>query len=156
MDAYLWLKMLHLLGVVLFLGNITITGWWKFMAVRTGNTQIIAFAQRQVTLTDFIFTGGGSALVLAGGWGNAALHGMDIFHTRWLSWGFWLFAASGLIWVFILIPIQIRQARMARIFGQNGEIPARYFQLEQRWYFWGTLATLLPMVNLYWMVFKPG
>jgi uncharacterized membrane protein len=156
MQTYLWLKTLHLLGVVLFLGNIIITGWWKFMADRTLNPQIIAFAQRQVTLTDYVFTAGGAALLLAAGWGNAALHGMDIFSMRWLSWGFWLFNLSGLIWVSILIPEQIRQARMAAIFTRTEEIPDAYWRSVKKWYVWGSIATVLPLLNLYWMVFKPN
>lgn len=155
MQTYLWLKTLHLLGVVMFLGNIIITGWWKFMADRTRNPQIIAFAQHQVTLTDYVFTAGGAALLLAAGWGNAALHGMDIFSMRWLSWGFCLFSISGLIWVAVLIPIQIRQARMARQFAQGSSIPETYWKLGKRWYVWGSIATVLPLLNLYWMVFKP-
>jgi len=155
-NTYLWLKSLHLLGVVLFLGNIIITGWWKFMADKTLNQQVIAFAQRQVTLTDFIFTAGGSVLVLAGGLGNAMLHGMPILQIRWLTWGFWLFNISGLIWIFILIPIQIRQAKLAKAFENGGEIPLVYWQLGKQWYIWGTVATLLPLMNLYWMVLKPN
>lgn len=155
-NTYLLLKSLHVLGVVLFLGNIIITGWWKFMADRTLNPQIIAFAQRQVTLTDYVFTAGGAALLLAAGWGNAALHGMAITEIRWLSWGFWLFNLSGLIWVAILIPVQIKQERMAQKFKDGAEIPQEYWVLVKRWYFWGTLATLLPLMNLYWMVFKPN
>ena len=48
MENYLLLKFIHLLGVVIFLRNITVTGWWKFMADRTGDSKIISFAQRQV------------------------------------------------------------------------------------------------------------
>jgi len=62
-NSYLWLKSLHLLGVILFLGNIIIAGWWKAMADRTKNPVIIAFAQRQVSLTDWFFTFGGSLLL---------------------------------------------------------------------------------------------
>ncbi|RMD67286.1 DUF2269 family protein, partial [Candidatus Parcubacteria bacterium] len=113
MDTYLAMKTLHIVGAVLFLGNIIVTGWWKFMADRTGDPAILAFAQRQVTLTDFIFTLGGSTLVLISGPGNAWLHGMDIFSTRWLSWSFWLFMASGLIWILVLVPVQAKQAKMA-------------------------------------------
>ena len=154
-NSYLWLKSLHLLGVVVFLGNIIITGWWKVMADRTLNPQIIAFAQHQVTVTDFIFTAGGAVLLLAAGWGNAVLHGMDIFHIRWMSWGFWLFNASGLIWLVILIPLQIKQARMAHEFSSGGPIPPEYWLMGKQWAIWGSIATLLPMFNLYWMVFKP-
>lgn len=155
-NTYLLLKSLHVLGVVLFLGNIIITGWWKFMADRTLNPQIIAFAQRQVTLTDYVFTAGGAALLLAAGWGNAALHGMAITEIRWLSWGFWLFNLSGLIWVAILIPEQIRQARMAAIFARTEEIPDAYWRSVKKWYVWGSIATVLPLLNFYWMVFKPN
>jgi len=154
-NTYLWLKSLHLLGVVLFLGNIIITGWWKTMADRTRNPVIIAFAQHQVTLTDWIFTVGGVVLVLAGGIGNALLHDMDYLHTYWLAWGTWLFIASGIIWALVLIPVQIAQEKMARQFTNGGEIPARYWELGRLWIVFGTLATLLPMINLYWMVFKP-
>lgn len=155
-STYLWLKTLHIFGVMAFLGNIIITGWWKFMADRTHNPQVIAFAQRQVTLTDYVFTAGGAALLLAAGWGNAALHGMDIYQIRWLSWGFWLFTASGVVWVSILIPIQTKQAGMVRQFSVNGEIPQGYWRLCRLWNIWGTIATLLPLMNLYWMVFKPN
>ena len=75
MNLYLLFKSIHLLGAVLFLGNIIITGWWKTMADRTGDPLIIAFAQRQVTLTDFIFTAGGALLVLVGGLSMAMLTG---------------------------------------------------------------------------------
>mgnify|MGYP006910914280 CR=1 FL=1 len=45
-NPYLLYKSLHLLGVILFMGNIIITGWWKVMADRTGNRSIILFGQR--------------------------------------------------------------------------------------------------------------
>lgn len=156
MDAtYLWLKILHLFGMTVFLGNIIVTAWWKLMADRTRDPQIIAFAQRQVTLTDYVFTAGGAAILLSAGWGNAALHGMDVLQIRWLSWGLWLFSATGLIWVAILIPIQIRQARMAQEFSVSGNIPPEYWRLSRLWAIWGFVATLLPLMTFYWMVAKP-
>ena len=57
-DAF---KVVHLFGVILFLGNIIVTAVWKVMADRTGDPRIIAYAQRLVTLTDWIFTAGGVA-----------------------------------------------------------------------------------------------
>jgi uncharacterized membrane protein len=154
-DSYLVLKGLHVLGMVIFLGNIIITGWWKVMADRTRDPRIVAFAQRQVTLTDFVFTGGGVVLILATGLGNAVLHHMDYWHIRWLAWGLGLFIASGVIWATILVPVQIKQARLARGFAQGGEIPESYWRLARTWNIFGAIATLLPLLNLYWMVFKP-
>ncbi|BAS67922.1 DUF2269 family protein [Bathymodiolus septemdierum thioautotrophic gill symbiont] len=155
MNTYLLLKSLHILGVVLFLGNIIITGWWKVMADRTKNKQIIAFAQHQVTLTDYVFTLGGVLLVLATGIANAMLHELDYSSIKWLAWGYWLFIASGIIWAAILIPVQIKQARMAKQFSEQEPIPEQYWKLGNLWIVFGTLATLLPLANLYWMVFKP-
>ncbi|MDD5033683.1 MAG: DUF2269 domain-containing protein [Methylococcaceae bacterium] len=155
-DSYLLLKSLHILGAVLFLGNIIVTGWWKFMADRTRNPVVIAFAQRQVTLTDFVFTAGGAGLILATGIGNAILHQMDYWQIPWLAWGMSLFILSGLIWVAILIPIQIKQASMARDFAEGGPIPEEYWRLGRLWIIYGILATVLPLLNIYWMVYKPS
>ena len=156
MDHYMLFKSIHLLGVVLFLGNIIITGWWKVMADRNGDPLVVAFAQRQVTLTDYLFTAGGAALILLGGLGNVMTSpgNFEFLQTYWLAWGFWLFNASGLIWAAILIPIQIRQARMARLFTRETTIPEAYLRLNRQRIFWGSMATILPLANLYWMVFK--
>jgi uncharacterized membrane protein len=149
-DAF---KVVHLFGVVLFLGNIIVTAVWKVMADQTGNSQIIAYAQRLVTLT--IFTAGGVVLILVGAYGMAAVAGLDLRGTTWLVWGQALFAASGLIWVFILIPTQIAQARQARAFASGTSIPDSYWRHNRRWVVWGVIATVVPLANLYFMVFKP-
>jgi len=154
-NIYLLLKSLHILGAVLFLGNIIVTGWWKAMADRTRNPVVVAFAQRQVTLTDCFFTAGGVVLILATGIGNAVLQDMEYLSVRWLAWGFWLFTISGLIWALILIPVQIKQAEMAKQFANGGTIPESYWRLARIWNTFGVLATVLPLVNVYWMVFKP-
>ena len=155
MDAYLALKALHLAGVVLFLGNIVVTAWWKTQADRTRNPAIVAFAQRQVTLTDWLFTFGGSSLLAAAGYANVFMHGLSL-STPWLWWGQGLFILSGLLWLGILIPVQIKQARLARGFAGGGPIPAEYWRLNRLWLAVGLVATVLPSVNLYFMVFKPA
>ena len=43
-DTYTTIKLVHIAGAVLLLGNIIVTAWWKVMADRTGNPSIIAFA----------------------------------------------------------------------------------------------------------------
>lgn len=151
-DAY---KVVHLFGVVLFLGNIIVTALWKLMADRTGDPRIIAYAQRLVTITDWLFTGGGVVLILVGAYGMAAVAGLDLRGPTWLVWGQALFVASGLIWAFILIPTQIAQARQARAFANGNAIPGRYWQHNRRWAIWGAIATIVPLANLYFMVFKP-
>jgi uncharacterized membrane protein len=153
--SYEAFKVVHLFGVVVFLGNIIVTALWKVMADRTGDPRIIAYAQRLVTLTDCIFTAGGVALILVGAYGMAAVAGLDLRGTTWLVWGQALLVASGVIWVLILIPTQIAQARQAHAFAQGGAIPDSYWRHGRRWMIWGVIATVVPLANLYVMVFKP-
>lgn len=153
--AYSVFKALHLFGVILFIGNIIVTALWKVLADRSGDARIIAFAQRLVTVTDFVFTAGGVTFLVIGAYGMIAVAGLDAMHTTWLLWGQGLLIASGVIWVVVLIPIQIAQARLARDFAGGGPIPERYWQLNRRWLVWGIIATLVPLGNLYVMVFKP-
>ena len=153
--AYSVFKALHLFGVILFIGNIIVTALWKVLADRSGDARVIAFAQRLVTVTDFVFTAGGVTFVVIGAYGMIAVAGLDPWHTRWLLWGQGLLIASGIIWVVVLIPIQIAQARLGRDFAGGGQIPERYWQLNRRWLVWGIIATVVPLGNLYVMVFKP-
>lgn len=152
-NSYLWLKVIHIIGAVLFLGNIIITGWWKNMADRTKNPQVIAFAQRQVTVTDYLFTAGGSIILFIAGFVNVMTTGLS-FSAKWLSHGIALFGLSAIIWVIVLIPTQIKQANMAKIFNETGVIPEVYWKLCSRWNFWGAIAVLLPVATVYFMVFK--
>jgi uncharacterized membrane protein len=152
--SYQLLKSLHLFGVTLFLGNIIVTAVWKAAADHSRSASVIAFAQRLVTITDLAFTALGAALIISTGLLMAGGHA-EVFQTLWLRWGFMLFVASGVLWVGLLIPIQVRQARLARGFAREGEVPPAYWQLARRWAIFGTLATLLPLINLYLMVFKP-
>jgi uncharacterized membrane protein len=154
-NSYLFLKSLHLLGVIMFLGNLVITGWWKLKADRTRNPVIVAFAQRQAMVSDRLFAGGGLLLMLLGGPGNVMQHHLDFLHIFWLKWGFWLFVAVGMAWGAILVPLQIAQNRMARQFAQGGEIPARYWKLQRLWKEFSLLVMLLVLLSVYWMVFKP-
>lgn len=154
MDNYQLLKSVHLLGVTIFLGNIIVTAVWKMLADKTKSPAIVAYAQRLVTITDFAFTAAGVLLILVSGKLMASRFG-EIGDIYWLSWGWWLFIASGIIWVLILIPVQIKQAKLAKSFATKDEIPKSYWTLSKYWAVFGIIATILPLANLYFMVFKP-
>jgi uncharacterized membrane protein len=148
-----WLA-LHILGVVVFLGNIIVTAVWKGLADRTRDPRVVAYAQRLVTVTDIAFTATGAALIAVSGPVLADDFG-GIGGQSWITWGFALFIASGVIWLAVLIPVQVLQARLARSFADGGVIPERYWTLARIWNVFGTIAVVLPLANLYFMVFKP-
>jgi len=154
-NTYLVWKAWHLVGVIALLGNIVVTAWWKIMADRTKDPRIIAFAQRQVTLTDFVFTAPGALLAILAGDVMAYGFMSNTWSIQWLNWGRGLFITAGVIWLTVLIPTQIRQARIARSFNDSQTIPEEYWRLSNRWKYFGAVAVVLPLINMYWMVFKP-
>jgi len=149
-----WL-FLHVLGVILFLGNIVVTAMWKVLADRTKSPPVIAYAQRLVTITDVTFTTTGVILIIVAGQVLAGDYGGVFSGPSWLTWGWSLFIAAGVVWLAVLVPIEVQQERLARRFRDGGEIPDRYWRLSKLWAVSGGLATVLPLVTLYLMVFKP-
>jgi uncharacterized membrane protein len=141
--------------VVLFLGNIIVTAVWKALADRTRNPPVVAYAQRLVTITDIAFTATGVTLIIVSGQVMAEDYGGVFSGATWLTVGWSLFIASGVIWLAALVPIEVLQARLARGFREAASIPDRYWRLSTLWAIFGSIATLLPLANLYFMVFKP-
>ena len=153
---YTLLKTLHIVGVVALVGNAIVTLVWKMAADRLADPRVIAFAQRLVTQTDWWFTVGGVLLIALGGYGAAAVAGLRVFEAWWVVWGQVLLGLSGALWACILIPAQIRQARQARAFAEDGQIPASYWRDARRWVVWGIIATV-PLLGAIWlMVAKPA
>ena len=149
--SYEVLKLLHIVGVILLVGNVTVTSVWKVFAERTREPSTIAFAQRLVTGTDWTLTAGGIVLTVVGGYGMLLVAGLPWFGMGWLLWSQVLFVVSGLIWLVALLPIQVRQARMTRAFAAGGEIPPAYWRLARAWIVWGVVATL-PLLAAMWLM----
>ncbi len=146
------LKIIHILCACLFLGNVIVSGTWAALAERTRNHTIIRFSNRLVLITDVLFTAGGSigvvltGYLMSGRWGGESAQ-------PWILWSYMLFGLSGLIWLFVLLPIQLRQRNLLR---QSDQITTQYMRLSRLWQLWGALATLLPLPILYLMITKAG
>jgi len=155
MDAYYAFKACHYLGIILLAGNITVTAVWKVFADRNGDWRVVRFGQQLVTGTDFGLTMEGIVLTMVGGYGAAWLQAYPLFESQWLVWSQILFVVAGAIWLGILVPIQVRQARMvARWTGQD-DLNAEYRRLSRRWIAWGLISTVPLCIILWLMVAKP-
>jgi uncharacterized membrane protein len=147
-------KYLHITGIVLLMGNITVTAIWKFFADRDGRPEVLGFAQKLVTYTDWSMTLWGVALTMGSGYFMAFSAGYTL-NEGWLLWSQILFLLSGLIWLLVLVPIQVTQARLAKAFAPD-DAGEQYRALSRRWLVWGLVATA-PLVAATWlMVAKPG
>jgi len=152
---YNWLKVLHITGAVLFLGNIIVTGLWMVSAERTRSTAVLKFGAQAVNWLDVFFTAPGVILLLGTGLPLASQWG-GVAHTPWVQAALALFLLSGVVWVGLLIPDQHRMIKLSAPVGLDEPLPPAFFRSLHRWYFWGTVATVLPLVSLFLMVLKPN
>jgi uncharacterized membrane protein len=152
-DLYLVWKFLHITGVVMLMGNITVTAIWKYFADRDGRPQVLGFAQKLITYTDWSMTLWGVILTMAGGYG-LAMEGQFDLTSGWLLWAQICFVAAGLIWMGLIVPIQIRAARLARQFGEDG-VSEEYKALSRKWIFWGLVSTVPLLAALWLMIARP-
>jgi len=153
--AYETAKFIHIVGVMILVGNVTATAIWKFFGDRSGDAKIVSFAQRMVTVTDWSLTLWGVILTVVGGYSAAAIGQMNLLSDRWLVLGQILFLMSGLMWIAMLIPLQVRLARMARQFKDGGPISEEYAVASRAWFVVGVAATV-PLIAAIWvMIAKP-
>ncbi|MEQ5774741.1 DUF2269 family protein [Thalassospira sp. NFXS8] len=153
---FILIKFIHLVGVVLFLGNIIVSAVWKNAADRTKNPAIIAFSCRLIKITDLAFTAGGVVLIAIGGLGMYHIGRIDLAARVNLQSGITLFVISAIIWLLGLIPLQRRMARLSHMAAAHNAttLPDTYFRAARLWNFLGALAVILPIITL-WLMLNP-
>jgi uncharacterized membrane protein len=151
---YLLLKSLHIVSVVLFLGNIITGVFWKAHADRTDDLRARAQALDGIIKSDRIFTTPNVFIIVLTGVATAYTVGIPILSTPWILWSIILFGISGFAFAFVA-PLQKKLLAnvQAGIAGQWDR--AGYEQLSRRWKVWGTVATGAPLIAVFLMVMKP-
>jgi len=147
---YLAFKLVHVFGVVLFLGNISVGVFWKPYADRSRNLAFMASTMDGIIAADRIFTIPGILLLLAGGLGAAFAGNIPILSTGWLLWGIGAFVLSGLAFG----PLARAQRRIAAA-AHAGNLE-EYHARSAAWNIWGTIALILPLVAFAIMILKPS
>ena len=153
---YVFVKALHVISVVLFLGNIITGVFWKLHADRDGELRGRALAIDGLIRSDRWFTLPGVVLIIATGVWLATLAHLPIVRTFWLFWALVLFGISGIAFQAFVAPLQrkLRANVQAGLTGAWDE--AAYRRLSRSWEIWGAVATLSPIGSLFLMVMKPG
>lgn len=146
-----WHLLLHIVGAVIFLGNLVVTAVWMSFAVANRDRAVVHFAAKLVTAADLLLTFPGLALILVNGIYLAELFDQgNLFKVGWIAVSLILFALSGVVWSLFLLPHQSRLITLSQT-----ELAADFNRVFARWSLWGAVATLLPLVSLGLMVFKP-
>jgi uncharacterized membrane protein len=151
--GYTWNLFMHVLGAVLFMGNIWVSAVWGSLARRSGSAEAMRLATRGIVTTDVIFTTPGVILLLL----NGGIIGTNWFKAgaAWIFVSLGLFAVSGIIWLAVLVPAQSRMMALAHSTSGTQPVPDETWNLFKRWFRWGGVASLLPLIVLVLMVFKP-
>lgn len=145
---------MHVISVIIFLGNITIGLFWKMFAERTKDPDKISFAFRGIIKADRYFTVPGVIGITLFGIAAAMHARIPIFGTGWVIWSIVLFIISGIAFMAKLVPLQKKLAALAfdkEKFNWDG-----YHKLAKQWDFWVYVALLTPWIAVVLMVIKPA
>ena len=154
---YLLLKTLHVLAVVLFLGNIITGVFWKAHGDKTGDPRIMAHIMDGIIRSDQLFTVPGVALLTILGLAAAITGGLPILGTGWIWQGIVLLMIAGITFSTRLKPLQRDLRDIARKGATGGPWDqAAYARLSKQWAFWGAVALVTPLAAVFLMVLKPG
>ena len=153
---YLILKSLHVISVVLFLGNIITGVFWKVHVDISGDLRARAQALDGIIHSDRWFTiPGVFAIIITGVWMAMQAH-LPLLGTRWIAWSLILFGISGICFGVFVAPLQKKLLANARAGLSGTWNEGEYKKLSGSWTLWGTIATLAPLIAVFLMVMKPA
>ena len=152
--AYFYIKLIHVIFVILFLGNITIGLFWKIIAEKTKDPDKIAFAFKGIIKADKYFTVPGVIGITLFGVGLAMHAKIPILGTGWILWSIILFIISGIAFMAKLVPLQKKLAALAS--DKENFNWDEYHKLSKQWDIWGYVALLTPWIATVLMVIKPN
>lgn len=141
------LRTLHVLGAVLLLGNVIVTGLWAALLWRERAGFSYRRVARVILWADLAFTVLGGTLLTMTGIMLVIGGGYDWRTTPWILHGILALGAGTLIWLVVLVPDQFRMARW-----QDDD--PRYVGAFRRWTIVGWGTTLLLLFGLWAMVSK--
>jgi uncharacterized membrane protein len=154
---YLILKTIHVLSVILFLGNIITGLFWKAHADATHDPKVQAHALAGVIRSDIFFTMPAVLVIIVSGVALASMAGLPLLGTVWIAASLAAFALSGLLFASFIAPLQRRLLNEALGAQPGAAWPSPdYRRLSRLWEGIGLIAIALPLAALALMIFKPA
>ena len=147
--SYQWHKILHLVGVVLFMGNMMVGPVWFLFAYYSKDITLLKFANRLLQLTDLYLTIPGVALTIINGLFLASVFG----GTQNQAWLFYSVILLFVMWA-LSIPLIYFQEKLYRAIDSEPRNELKINALLMRWGVLGTIVMIPPSIIFYWMVVK--
>lgn len=155
MSIYLLFKIVHLLAVVAFLGNIAIGLFWMNWAYKANNYGYLQHTVRGIIAADRIFTLPGVVVITAGGFMAAIKAGYPLLGTGWIFWSIILFTLSGIVFIAKVSPLQTKMKNyLEQSISANNYSKAQFRKYMKQWEWWGALSLLTPLLAFLLMILK--
>ena len=149
---YLIWKLLHIIAVIIFMGNITLTPFWKAAADKTKDREKIADTLKNIIRADKIFTMPSVTFLIIFGFGAQMTYGYPM-ETSWIMWGLTMIIISAAAFMAKVVPLQKKMYKLASDEAKfNWD---EYQKLSKQWNIWGSIATITPYIAVILMVLKP-
>lgn len=153
-DAYLWLKWLHVLSSTVLFGTGMGTAFQMWFAHRRGEPAAIAVVARNVVLADWLFTLPSGIVQPVTGFALVQQAGFDPF-APWLVVTYGLYLLAFVCWVpVVVLQIRVRDL-VARAVRDGTPLPAEYHAAMRLWFTLGWPAFLALVVIFLLMIAKP-
>ena len=144
---------LHIISVVLLLGVGGGSAFYKFMADRSGNLEVIVHTNRMVVLADWLFTTPSVVAQPITGVMLVNLLGYS-FDEWWLLLCVNLYVVSIILWL-VAVYLQIKMKNMAlKAQEERGILGLEYNLLVKYWILLGVSSAFLMGVIFYLMLYK--
>lgn len=151
---YILLKLLHILAVVLFMGNIYTGLFWMYQANKTRSVEMIHHTMKTVIVSDRYFTIPGVVIITAGGIAAAVFGSLPLLRTGWIFYSLILFTLSGVAFMWKVAPLQKAIVTFTKKESLDKFTWDEYNRLFHQWDRWGLFALLTPLAALVMMVLK--
>jgi len=144
---------LHIISVVLLLGVGGGSAFYKFMADRSGNLEVIVHTNKMVVVADWLFTTPSVVAQPITGVMLVNLLGYS-FDEWWLLLCVNLYVVSIVLWL-VAVYLQIKMKNMAlKAQKENRDLEKYYFTLVRTWSVLGVFSALLMGSIFYLMIYK--
>lgn len=146
---YHWHKILHILGVVIFMGNMIVGPIWFLFAYYSKDKHLLKFANKLLQLTDMYLTIPGVALTVLNGLSLASAFG----GTQNQPWLFYSMILLFIMWA-LSIPLIYYQEQMYKTIEEEPDNEDKIHSILIKWGILGTIVMLPPTIVFYLMIVK--
>ena len=152
---YSYFKLIHIIAVMIFLGNIITGLFWMQIAVKTKDLRIINFTMKGIQAADRYFTLPGVIVIIAFGFFAAILGHFPILRTGWIFWSIIMFSISGLTFALKVAPLQKRIYHLTLNKESAVDFDWEHFKkIYFEWDIWGIIALATPLAAFIMMTLK--